>query len=177
MLQEDPADGVAAEAPRETGEGETRRWPVWATCLCLLTAGALVGAVGFQIFVAPHWGEPARSRALERPNPKAPEEAQVAVPVTSQTVVAGESATVRWVVTNTGGSTWEVDRYYFASQTAGLPVVPLPKTVAPGEQVTVEVWLMVPEEVTEREAVWVLRGRRGEVPGGRLMIRMRAADV
>ncbi len=153
------------------------RWPRWATALCLLLGSSLLSALSFHIFVGPHWGKPVPFRAAPGGNPNAPEGARVAVPASGPPAAPGEWITVTWEVTNTGESIWAVDLYYFAPAGDGLPVIPLPRSVMPGEEVTVRAELAVPEGLSVWEPVWHLKGRRGQVEGGTLRVRLTAAPL
>lgn len=165
--EESPGQQAHENSPVAQGPRRGRGWMIGLGCVLL---GAALGALLFAVVVRPLLGGPGHLRAVPGYDRSAPEEALVAAAVSTLEAAPDEWISITWLVTNTGKTRWPVDLYYFSPQESDLPVVSLPRSVSPGEEVVIRVFLQAPPEPRGWEPVWALRGRRGAVPGGTLRV-------
>lgn len=152
-----------------TEPGRQPLWVRWAVGLGLVFLGAAVGAISLHVVLLPILGG-TDTFTLASSQAKGQVRAFVSdapLPIRAR---PGERLVTTWVVINVGQAVWPVDQYRFVPATADLGLVSLPRTVHPGQGVTMRMAIEPPEFQGRWSARWQLTGPDGPVEGGLLEI-------
>lgn len=147
------------------------RGVLWGCALTALLIGLLLGLKLLPYLLGPYLGSADTLPAAAVPAPDRATLADLPLPLRAG---PGMEVSVDWLVTNAGGHIWTPGEYRFLPRIAGLPVLPLPLTVRPGQSARVRLRLAVGPDEVGRTLHWSLAGPRGPVPGGDLELTLLA---